>query len=230
MDDEEITIASERQIAQVEMSPNQRTAAYKHYIFLPLLFMTVTLLGGLRIGLANGEFLFVRPALVCLVFAAILMVLFVRARLIDFDGWFSESFTALENIASAAVLLSLYAAAVQVFNSLLPEAGIPFWIVAFCFLWTLWNNLFARFNAKHLLQSLGGLFLFAFVAKYMILLNLSTQSSQSWWDFLSSGNITKEVISSLLAVPPYAGSTGYIQFFALALFLIGLFFVRPRIR
>lgn len=227
--DEEITVTAERKLAEnVRIAPGL-ASEYRNYVFLPCVFLSVALLGGLRIGLDNGEFLFVRPALICLVFAVLLLTLFVRAKLIEIDGWFSEKFTALENVSGAVLLISLYAASVQVFNSLIPEGGIPFWIVSFCILWTLWNNLFAQFDAKRLLQSLGGLFVFAFAFKYMILLNLATNQSGSWWGFLTSGNLTAETISSLLAIPPYAGATGYIQFFALGAFLIGLFFLKPRL-
>ena len=84
------------------------------------------------------------------IFAAIMLVMFFRARLIDVEGWFSESFSLLKNIANGAVLLTLFAATTQLFNSLIPEQGLPFWIVSFCFFWTLWNNLFADFDTKKL--------------------------------------------------------------------------------
>ena len=228
-DTEDITVAAERTPAEPGRLTNGFSYGNRNFVFLPAVFLTVALLGGLRIGLSNGEFVFVRPALVCLIFAVLLLTLFVRAKLIELDGWFSDRYTALENASGAALLISLYAASVQVFNSLIPENGFPFWIVSFCFLWTLWNNLFAQFDVKRLFQSLGGLFVFAFAFKYMVLLNLATRQSDSWWGFLTSGNLTAEAISNLLAVPPYSGATGYIQFFSLGLFLIGLFFLKPRL-
>ncbi len=230
-EEEEITVIAESAIAKAKRTARAKTestADYKTYLLLPVLFLTVALLGGMRIGVENSEFLFVRPALICLVFGVVLMVLLFRAKLLELEGWFSEEFTAIENVANGSVLVSLYAAVVQVFNSLLPEAGLPFWIVGFCFLWTLWNNLFAQFDAKRLLQSLGGLFLLAFVVKYMILLNLTAEKSESWWQFLSTGNLTKEAFSYLLAIPPYAAATGYIQFFAIAFFILGLFMLKPK--
>ncbi|HEX8639164.1 MAG TPA: hypothetical protein VF692_13935, partial [Pyrinomonadaceae bacterium] len=138
------------------------TAARIVYLFLPFIFLTVALLGGLRLSAATGDFLFVKPALVCLIFAAILMVLFFRARLINLGGWFSENFSALKNAANAAVLISLFAASAQIFNAVLPERGLPFWVIGFCFFWTLWNNLFADFDVTKLLKSLGALFGLAF--------------------------------------------------------------------
>lgn len=229
-DNEEITVVTaDRSLAKEEQAESVPNSAYRNYIALPLLFLTVALLGGMRFGVKGGEFLFVRPALVCLLFAVILMVLFFRARLIVLDELFTDRTPGIEIAANGAVILTLYFASVQMFNSVLPEAGLPFWVVGFCFLWTLWNNIFAQFDVKRLLQSLGGLFVFAFVVKYMVLLNLSVEQSSSWWEFFSSGNLTKEAFSYLLSIPAYSGATGYLQFFAIALYLAGLFFMPARL-
>lgn len=192
------------------------------YIFLPLLFLTVALLGGLRLNAADNAFVFLKPALICLVFASVLLILFFRAGLLKLDGWFSEDFSTLKNIANATVLISLFAASTQIFNSLLPERGLPFWIIAFCFFWTLWNNLFAEFNVKRLLQSLGGLFGLAFVVKYLVLANLAAPAGANWWRSIIE-NPTQEAFTWLLDLPRFAAGTGYIQFFAVIFYLLGLF-------
>lgn len=204
----------------------ENTAFYFQYIFLPLIFLTVTLLGGLRIGTPDGEFLFFRPALICLIFGAILLVLFFRAKLISLEGWFSESFTTVKNIANGLVLVTLFAASTQVFNSLIPESGLPFWIIAFCFFWTLWNNLFAEFDTRKLLQSLGGLFGLAFIVKYLVLANLVSAEEGSWLTRVWQ-NPTKEAFTYFLNIPRFSGATGYIQFFTLGFYLIGLFLIKP---
>ncbi len=206
----------------------ENTKFYLQYLFLPVIFLTVTLLGGLRIGAETGEFLFIRPALICLIFGAILVVLFVRAKLIVLEGWLSEKFSASKNIINGLTLFTLWTASVQVFNSLIPEQGLPFWIVAFCFFWTLWTNLFAEFDTRRLLQSLGGLFGLAFIVKYLVLINLVPETSQSWLDILSLKNITQETFAYLLNLPDFSGATGYIQFFAIAFYLLGLFLIKPR--
>ena len=192
------------------------------YIFLPILFLTVALLGGLRLNSVDNAFVFLKPALICLVFASVLLILFFRANLLKLDGWFSEDFSTLKNAANAAVLISLFAASTQIFNSLLPERGLPFWIIAFCFFWTLWNNLFADFDVKRLLQSLGGLFGLAFVVKYLVLANLAAPTSASWWRSIIE-NPTQEAFTWLLDLPRFAAGTGYIQFFAVIFYLLGLF-------
>lgn len=201
--------------------PSNQTFAVR-YIILPIIFLTVALLGGLRLASLDGSLIFLKPALLCLIFAAIMLGLYFRSGLIRLEGWFGEDFPMLKNAANGAVLVTLFAATAQVFNSLLPEQGLPFWIIGFCFFWTLWNNLFADFDTKKLLRSLGGLFGLAFVAKYLVLANLTAPESEGWLQGLIQ-NPTKEAFTWLLDLPRFSAGTGYLQFFAAALYLLGLY-------
>jgi hypothetical protein len=204
----------------VPSSHNQTIAV--RYILLPFIFLTVAMLGGMRLAGTDSAFIFLTPALLCLIFAAIMLALFFRSGLIRFDGWFGEDLPMLKNIANGGVLLTLFAATTQLFNSLLPEQGLPFWIVAFCFFWTLWNNLFADFDTKKLLRSLGGLFGIAFVAKYLVLANLTAPAGRTWFERLTE-NPGQEAVTWFLDLPRFSAGTGYIQFFVAALYLFGLF-------
>ena len=242
LSDENLSIVDGELLEESETTPNElaKTENQKlknenqkppgkeqvRYIFLPLLFLTVALIGGLRLNAADNAFVFLKPSLICLVYASVLMILFFRASLLRFDGWFSEEFSTLKNIANATVLISLFAASTQIFNSLLPERGLPFWMIAFCFFWTLWNSLFADFDVKRLLQSLGGLFGLAFVVKYLVLANLATPASANWWRSIIE-NPTQEAFIWLLDLPRFAVGTGYIQFFAVIFYLLGLFLLPP---
>lgn len=219
-DDLETAVGPRPPEAKAPHSPHLRS--YLLYIFLPFIFLTVTLLGGLRLASPDNALVFLKPALFCLIFGSILLVLFFRAGLIRLDGWFSEELSTLKNAANAAVLFTLFAASAQLFNSLLPEQGLPFWVVAFCFFWTLWNNLFAEFDTRRLLRSLGALFGLAFVVKYLVLINLTAPASESWIRALIE-NPAKETFTWLLDLPRFSAGTGYIQFFAVAFYLIGLF-------
>jgi hypothetical protein len=192
------------------------------YIFLPLIFLTVTFLGGLRFRMTDNAFLFLKPALICLIFAAGVLFLFFRARLVRLEGWFAEDFSMLKNIANGGVLLTLFTASAQIFNSLIPEQGLPFWIIAFCFFWTLWMNIFADFDTKKLLKSLGALFGIAFITKYLILAYLTAPVSESFWRGILQ-NPTQEFFTWLFDLPRFSAATGYFQFFAVILYLIGLF-------
>ncbi len=229
--DEKLTAKKHTKISTEIETPktkneNQNQKSYLQYVFLPLIFLTVALLGGLRISATDSAFVFLKPPLVCLIFATILLVLFFRANLIKLDGWFSEKFSTLKNVANATILVSLFAASTQVFNALLPEQGLPFWIFVFCFFWTLWNNLFAEFDTKRLLQSLGGLFGLAFVVKYLILAGLTAPANKNWIQGIFE-NPAQEAFSWLLDLPKFAPATGYIQFFTLVFYLIGLFLLKP---
>lgn len=192
------------------------------HIIIPLIFLTVVLLGGIRLDAPDSAFLFLTPPLICLVFASVLMILFFRSGLLQLDGWFSDRYSMLQNAANGVVLLTIFAASTQLFNALLPEQGLTFWVVGFCFVWTLWNNLFADFDTKKLLRSLGALFGMAFVVKYLVLANLTATGDTSLLQRIFA-DPTKEAFTWLLDLPRYSAGTGYIQFFTLALYLIGLF-------
>lgn len=230
VDDELLTKIKERPLPVKARKPKAREQnPTLIYIILPLIFLAVTLLGGLRFGALDNAFIFLKPALVCLVFASVLMILYFRSSLVRLEGWFDEDGSMLQNAANAGVLLTMFAASVQLFSSLLPEQGLPFWVVGFCFFWTLWNNLFAEFDTKKLLRSLGALFALAFVVKYLVLANLTASPSGSWLHRIFE-NPGKEAFTWLLDLPRYAAGTGYVQFLALALYLIGLFLTPSSVR
>ncbi|HUF03781.1 MAG TPA: hypothetical protein VMM38_06355 [Aridibacter sp.] len=205
-----------------EAAGNQRL--WLLYVLLPAIFLTVALLGGLRIASVTGEFIFHRPALISLVFATLMLVLFFRTGLISLGGWFSERLSTLQNAANAAVMTALFAASVQIFNSLIPEQGLPFWVVSFCFLWTLGVSYFSVADAPRLVRSTVALFVAAFLAKYFLLANMTSEASGNWLQRLWS-DPTREAVTYLLDLPSYSSATGYIQFFATALFLLGLFLI-----
>jgi hypothetical protein len=216
----ETDLARSIELRKTTEHENQRN--YLRYLFVPFIFLTVALLGGLRLSGVDGSFIFLNPALLCLVFASVLLLLFFRSGLVRLDGWFSESFPLRKNIVNGVVVLSLFAATTQLFNSLIPEQGLPFWIVSFCFLWTLWNNLFADFDTKKLLRSLGGLFGIAFVTKYLVLANLTAPAGQGWLRSMIE-NPAQQTMTWLLDLPQFSAGTGYLQFFAVALYLLGLY-------
>ena len=209
-------------IRQDQRSKVKDPRSVLNYLVLPSIFLSVTLIGGLRLGAADNALVFLKPPLICLVFASVMLILFFRSGLLSIEGWFSDKFTALQNTANGAILLTLFAASTQLFNSLLPEKGLPFWVIGFCFFWTLWNNLFADFDTKKLLRSLGALFGLAFAVKYLVLANLTATGDASLLQRIFA-DPAKEAFTWLLDLPRYAAGTGYIQFFTLALYLIGLF-------
>lgn len=217
----DMVVTAERQ-GEAMSGGRANSALYLRYFLIPFLFLTVAMLGGLRVDSADSRLVFLVPPLICLIFAVILLFIFVRTGVIALSGWFSEERSAVENAANGMVLITLFAASAQLFNSLIPEQGIAFWMVAFCFFWMLWNYLFAEFDARKIFKGLAALFGLAFVAKYIVLSGLTAPGGRTWFESLTE-DPGREAITRLLDLPRYAGATGYIQFFTVALYMLGLY-------
>ncbi len=190
------------------------------YVVLPLLFLTVILLGGLRVNGDDRAFMFFTPSLITLLLAALLVILFVRGRLIAVQTLISGSNPPLENASHVWLLIILFFASAQAFNSVLPERGLLHWLFSFFFLWTLWNNQFSTFDARRLLRSLVVLFGTAFILKHVLLASIHSTGG-GWLKSLTS-TLVSSVTLGALETNQFAPATGYISFFTLCLYLVGL--------
>ncbi len=95
------------------------------------------------------------------------------------------------------------------------QTRIPF------FLWTLWNNLFSVFDVKRLLRSLIALFGMAFIMKHLIVSSFNAPEG-SWWRKLA-GILFEGLTLGSFDNQAFAPATGYISFFALMLYMLGLY-------
>ena len=197
-----------------------RNRALVDFVLLPFLFLTVALLGGLRIGAESRTFIFIAPPLVTLLLAVLLMLLLIRGGLIRFREWVGSDLPPLTNAAHVWMFITVFFASAQAFNSVLPERGLLHWLFSFFFLWTLWNNQFSSFDARRLLRSLTVLFGTAFVLKYMLLASL--YSPEGGWLKRVAGTLLQGVALGTLDTPTFSAATGYIAFFTLALYVGGL--------
>ncbi len=86
--DEVKTKISVREEKEISKTKDQRpkTKLQIQYLALPLIFLTVTLLGGWRLAMPDSSFLFLAPPLICLIYAVILLILFFRAGLIKIEA------------------------------------------------------------------------------------------------------------------------------------------------
>jgi len=200
----------------------ERNRALLHFIVLPTILLTVGLLGGLRIDAQTRHFIFIAPPLVTLVLAILLVSLCVRAGAIDLHHWLDIDQPMLTNVSHLLMLVALFFASAQAFNSVLPESGLLHWMFSFFFLWTLWTNQFSIFDPRRLLRSLVVLFGTAFVLKHLVVAGL----------YAPEGGWLRRLTSTLLQgiaidVPAFAPATGYISFFALALYVGALLLIPP---
>ena len=202
-----------------------RNRALLRHVLLPTIFLTVALLGGVRIGAAGGAFIFVAPPLVTLVLAVMLLALFARGGVLKVGRWLSADNATTENVSHALTLASLFFASAQAFNSVLPEAGLPRLVLASFFLWTLWQNQFSNFDPRRLLRSLAALFGTAFFVKHVLLASLAAPG-EGWLSRLAAAAL-EGVTLGTLSGPVYAASTGYVSFFTLALYVGGLVLLPP---
>jgi hypothetical protein len=202
-----------------------RNRALLRYILLPMIFLTVALLGGLRIDVETKAFIFVPPPLITLILSVFLMVLFVRGHAVEIQQWIKSDQPALTNVSHVLTLLTLYFGSAQAFNTVLPERGLLFWLFSFFFLWTLWNNQFSNFDARRLLRSLAVLFGTAFFLKHMFLASLF--SPEGGWAKKLTGFFIELGTLGTLDTQVFAPATGYISFFTLALYVLGLILLTP---
>ena len=199
-----------------------RNRALLDFIVLPTLLLSAGLLGGLRIDGQTRQFIFIAPPLVTLLLAILLMSLFLRVGAIELRHWLTIEQPMLTNLSHLLTLVALFFASAQAFNSVLPENGLLHWMFSAFFLWTLWTNQFSIFDPRRLLRSLVVLFGTAFVFKHLVVAGLYAPEG-GWLRTLTSTLLQGVAID----VPAFAPATGYISFFALALYVGGLLLITP---
>ena len=184
---------------------------------LPCLFLTVALLGGLRLG---ADVRLVPPALIALVLAALLLGALIRSRVFAPERLLNQRRSGLENTCGGILLLAVFAASAQVFNLLTPDAGLLHVLVSVFFLVQLLTTLTAVRDRVAMLRSLAVLLGCAFVLRFIALESL----------YAPGRGVIKRVMTALmegitlgaLDYLPTGTATGYVAFLCLALYLVGL--------
>ena len=194
-------------------------------VYLPMLFLTVALVGGLRI---DDRVTFVPPPLFALVLAVMLLGLLVRGRVLAPERLMSASRPALANLNGTIVMLSVFFAATQVFNLLTPHSGLPY-LLFNVFLFVLLVNTLAGFPERiSVLRSIGVMTGAAFILKFVVLGAISDPGEGALKRILYV--LLEGVTLGTLTQPPLHPAAGYLAFAALAMFLIGLAILPSRAR
>lgn len=196
------------------------------HLGLPLLFLTVALLGGLRFAAEDHALRFVPPPLTTLLLASATLLLFGRARLLDVGrDWIGPKRAPEENLSNALTLVALFAATVQVFNAVMPEDALFFAVFTVVLALVLWNSLLSTTQPHRLVVSLGGILLAGFVVKYLLLAALFEPGESMARSIVQS--VLRGVTLGGLDSEPYARATGYSAFACVALYLVGLWAASP---
>lgn len=198
-----------------------------NYITVPLLFLTVALTGGVRLAVESNELRFIAPQLISVILGAFAMILFVRGGLLTPGELVGEQHGLLENASGVARLAAIYFATVQVFNAVTPESGLLnfcfnlFYLLIFC------NNLFVVFNPVRLTKSLTVMLGASFVLKYLVLADIFSPS-ESWAKYILQ-KLMQTASLGMLEYQPFAPATGYLAFATVALYILGLYLIAPRV-
>ena len=197
-------------------------------LVLPLLFLSVLLIGALRIGTQTA---LVPPSPFALVLGALLLRVAVQSGAMDPTRLLSSSRPAIANLNGIVVLAALWAAAAQTIAVLIPESGVPQVAFNVFFFVLLLNTAAAAPDRVQLIRSLGVTLGAAFVLKFVVLYQLSLPGAgmlkrgmQAILDGVTFGALIQEV--------PHPAAA-YLALLTVVLFLIGVFLlpvrrVRPR--
>jgi hypothetical protein len=198
--------------------------AWHEAFTLPLILLSVALLGGLRID-AAGRLAFVPPPLMALVLAVVLLAALFRSGTLVPAALIHPRRTGLANASGAVIVAALLAATAQVIAALTPEAGLLALVFDIAWLVLFGNTIAARPDRPRLLASLLVMFGAAFVVKYVLLGAL----------YAPDGGVATRVVMALvegvslgtLGYQPPGPATGYVVFATVLLYLVGVYALPP---
>jgi hypothetical protein len=198
--------------------------AVREAITLPLLFLTVVLVGGLQIGETT---MLVPPSPYLLVLGALLVRLVVQSGALAPERLLSASRSELANLNGLVVLICLWMAAAQALAVVIPESGVPHLAFSVFFLVLLLNTAAAAPDRQRLLRSLAVMLGAAFLLKFVALQSLSAPGE---------GPLKRGLLALLDAVTLGAliqqvprPVTAYLALLAIGLFLVGVLLLPARI-
>lgn len=195
-------------------------------VLLPLVFLTVALLGGLELRggtdplTSAAVVAWIPPSLFSLVLAVLLLGAFIRSGTLSPERLMHGTRSGLENANGLVVLASLFAASAQLLQMLMPREGLPLLIGGTLLLVLLVNTLAAAPNRISLLRSLAVMTGAAFLIKFVVLAALSNPE----------GGTTKRILLAIfdaatlgtITQAPQSPASGYLAFFLTLAFVIAV--------
>lgn len=193
-------------------------------LYLPLILMTVALAGGLRVA---ERVTLLPPPLFTLLLATMLLGVLFRCGALAPERLMNGTRHTLANLNGLVVLIATFFASAQAFNLATPETGLPHLLFNVYFLILLLNTLAAAPDRVRMLRSLMVIFGSTFALKFIALAALSDPVGgrlkrvlQVILEGLTLGTLTQQV---------FHPATGYLAFFTLVLFMVGLSLLPSRV-
>jgi hypothetical protein len=185
--------------------------------YLPLIMLTVTLLGGLRVA---ERVILMPPPLFALVLAMLLLGILVRSGALAPERLMNAARSPAANLNGLVVLIATFLASAQAFNLATPESGLPRLLFGVFLFVLLLNTMAASSDRIRTLRSLAVTFGSAFVLKFIVLAAISDPAGGRlkrillvMLEGLTLGTLTQDTFHPI---------TGYLAFFTFVLFVVGL--------
>jgi hypothetical protein len=198
---------------------------HREAIVLPVLFLTVLLLGGVRIA---DTTVLIPPSPYFLLLAVLLVRVVVQSGALAPELLVASARSELANLNGVVLLATLWIASAQALAVLIPESGVPRLAFSVFFLILLLNTAAASPDRQRLLRSLAVTFGAAFVLKFVVLHGLSApgegavkRALLALVDGVTAGALVQEVPRPI---------TAYLALLAVTLFLTGVFLLPHRDR
>ena len=186
-------------------------------VVLPLLLLSVVLLGAIRPG---ADVTMAPPSLGSLVIAIGLVGLLVRSGALVPDRLMSATRPALANLNGLTVLFALFAASAQAVTLVIPDSGVPAFIVSVVLIALLIQAFAIGADRIRLLRGLLVTFGTAFTLKFVVLGALSAPAEsrigralQLLFEGVTLGAVSQR--------PPHPAE-GYLAFATLMLYLVAV--------
>ena len=186
-------------------------------LVLPGLFLTATLLGGLRL---DARVAWLTPSLVVLVLGVLLVGTLARGGVLVAGRLVNGHRTVLENASGTVVLVSLLTASAQVFNVVVPETGLLHVLFITFFFIQILTTMAGASGPRELLRSLGVLLTGALVLRWVVLETLYAPATGTAKRVLTL--LLEGVSLGAIDYQPHAAATGYVAMLTVALYLAGL--------
>jgi len=184
---------------------------------LPILFLTVVLLGAIHIA---DRVSLRPPSLFGLVLSVMLLGLLVRSGALAPERLMHATRPQLANLNGLTVIVSAVLAAAQAFTLVTPDFGLPRVLVSMFLLILLLNTLAASPDRPRVLRSLLVILGATFTLKFVVLAALSGPADgrvarvlQILFEGVTLGTVSQD---------PIHPATSYLAFATLVLFLVGL--------